>query len=93
MTVFEIYDQTIKTLPADDRLRLAKLIIDDLALADTALNTEIPARRGGIRDQEHLELLLLDGLNSGPGIEATPEYWRKKHRTLLEHRSEIVRNG
>ena len=30
MTVADIYDQTIRPLPAADRLRLAKLILEDI---------------------------------------------------------------
>ncbi|MBK9383288.1 MAG: type II toxin-antitoxin system ParD family antitoxin [Planctomycetes bacterium] len=31
-------------------------------------------------EQERLEALLLEGLNSGPGIEVTPEFWQRKDR-------------
>jgi antitoxin ParD1/3/4 len=34
------------------------------------------ARRNAARDR--LEQLLIEGLDSGPGIEVTPEYWEKK---------------
>jgi antitoxin ParD1/3/4 len=34
--------------------------------------------------QEVLEAKLLEGLNSGPVIEVTPEYWEKKRAELLE---------
>ena len=33
---------------------------------------------------EALEQLLLEGLDSGPGIEVTPEYWEKKRAELIE---------
>ncbi len=33
--------------------------------------------------QERLERLLLDGLASGPGIEATREFWERKQAELL----------
>ncbi len=36
------------------------------------------------REQEQLEMLLLEGLDSGPGIEVTPEYWQRKRAQLLE---------
>jgi antitoxin ParD1/3/4 len=36
------------------------------------------------RAQERLEALLLEGLDSGPPIEVTPEYWVKKKAKLLE---------
>ena len=32
--------------------------------------------------QEHLEKLLLEGINSGPGIEVTPEFWERAHQEL-----------
>lgn len=31
---------------------------------------------------ERLEKLLLEGINSGPGIEVTPEYWEERRREL-----------
>jgi antitoxin ParD1/3/4 len=36
------------------------------------------------REQERLEVLLLQGLDSGPSIEVTPEYWERKKARLLE---------
>ncbi len=33
---------------------------------------------------EALEQLLLEGLDSGPGIEVTPEYWAKMRAELIE---------
>jgi antitoxin ParD1/3/4 len=36
-------------------------------------------------EQEGLEALLLKGLDSGPGIEATPAYWREKEARLVAH--------
>lgn len=32
--------------------------------------------------EERLERLLLEGINSGPGIEVTPEYWEARRREL-----------
>jgi len=88
MTVYEIYDQTIKTLSVDERLRLAKLIINDLSPDDEAHLQDLSGRHGEVRDKDHLEELLLAGLNSGPGIEVTPQYWENKRTTLLERRAE-----
>ena len=34
--------------------------------------------------RDELEALALEGLNSGPPIEAGPEYWEAKHRRLDE---------
>ena len=40
---------------------------------------------------EELEKLLLEGLNSGPGIVATPEYWARMERELTEkHRGKAA---
>ncbi len=84
MTAIEIYDQTIKSLPVEERLQLARLILDDLAPDAGQSDIDVLERPGEIRDREHLEELLLAGLDSGPGIEATPEYWQQKRTILLE---------
>jgi hypothetical protein len=89
MTVYDIYDQTIKSLPAGERLQLARLILNDLS-PDEPLDLVMLEREGEILDQDHLEELLRAGLNSGPGIEATPEYWREKRRALLERHTQKV---
>jgi len=39
------------------------------------------------RSEEKLEVLLLEGLNSGDPIQITPEYWENKRRQLLERHS------
>ena len=88
MTAYEIYDQTIRTLPIDERLRLAKLILNDLSPDEATPDQDYTERSGEIRDQDHLEELLLAGLDSGPGIEVTPEYWNNKRTTLLERHAQ-----
>src|SRR5947209_4259326 len=35
-------------------------------------------------EQERLEELLVEGLDSGPGIAVTPEYWQRLRAELLE---------
>ena len=40
---------------------------------------------------EKLELLALEGLASGNLIEATPEYWKKKHRDFARRHKLNVR--
>jgi hypothetical protein len=35
--------------------------------------------------REELEALALEGINSGPPIEAGPGYWETKHRRLDQH--------
>lgn len=37
-----------------------------------------------IRDKAHLEELLLEGLNSGPAIEVTPEYVEAERARLID---------
>ena len=78
MTTYEIYNQAIKPLHADERLHIARLILDDLA------PDSIPDRPGDVRDLAHLEQILLDGLNSGPMIEANNEYWARKQQRMAE---------
>ena len=41
--------------------------------------------------REELEEKLIEGLNSGPSIEVTPEYWAKKKATLLKRHSKAAR--
>ncbi|MDZ4859428.1 MAG: hypothetical protein SGI88_10655 [Candidatus Hydrogenedentes bacterium] len=36
-------------------------------------------------DHEHLEELLLDGIESGGAVEATPEFWQKQKREFVEN--------
>ncbi len=74
MTAYEIYDRTIKILPAEERLRIAKLILDDLLPEEETLSSVTPERLSEIRDQDHLEELLLAGLNS-PKREMTKQDW------------------
>jgi|GEM_PF-2762790 len=76
MTTYEIYNQAIKSLYADERLHIARLILDDLA-PDSVLY-----RPGYVRDLAHMEQLLLDGLNSGPMAEANNEYWEQKQQRM-----------
>jgi len=91
MTIYEIYEQTIKTLTVDERLRLAKLILNDLAPDDEVFDQDYSDRSGEIRDLDHLEELLLTGLNSGPDIEVTPQYWENKRANLLGRHARVLR--
>lgn len=36
------------------------------------------------REDQKLEALLLESLQSGESIEVTPEYWLKKHQSLMQ---------
>ncbi|HZO90380.1 MAG TPA: hypothetical protein VFB38_18790 [Chthonomonadaceae bacterium] len=83
MTVYELYDQTIKPLPAEERLRLAKLILNDLSPDEETLKGAAPERPSEIRDQDHLEELLLAGLNS-PKREMTKQDWAALHQAARE---------
>ncbi len=60
MTIYELYDSAIKTLPVDERLRLARLILDD-ATSDTSTDTG--------DSKAYLARLIKEGIDSGP---ATP---------------------
>ena len=83
MAVYEIYDRDIKSLPAGSRLQLARLILDDLS-PEEPQELAIPDRPGEVGDENHLEELLLAGLNSGLGIEVTSKFWQAKRTALLE---------
>jgi antitoxin ParD1/3/4 len=60
----------------------------EIQLKERGYSTASEYLRELIRDDqrrravEKLELLALEGLASGNMIEATPEYWQKKHRDL-----------
>jgi antitoxin ParD1/3/4 len=41
--------------------------------------------------EESIETLLLEGLNSGDPIEATPEFWEEKRRRVIELHTKPVR--
>lgn len=60
MTIYEMYDRSIKPLPVADRLRLARLILDDAAADDPMTAADALAR--------YTELIE-EGYDSGP---ATP---------------------
>jgi len=60
MTIYEMYDRNIKPLPVADRLRLARLILDDALTDDPMTVADVMAR--------YTELIK-EGYDSGP---ATP---------------------
>ncbi len=62
MTIYELYDHDIKQLSANDRLRLARLILDDLAPDESAAA------------DQRVEDLVLESLGSGPGDHMTQAY-------------------
>ena len=78
MTTYELYNQAIRPLPADERLNIARLILDGLA------PDSLSDRPSDVRDPAHLEQLLLDGLNSGPTIEADAAFWARKEQRVIE---------
>jgi antitoxin ParD1/3/4 len=45
------------------------------------------------RAEEKLEVLLLEGLNSGDPIEITPEYWEGKRQQLIKRHQERTSAG
>ena len=40
--------------------------------------------------EERIDALLLDGLDSGPSIPVTPEYWEEKKRKLTERLGKAI---
>jgi antitoxin ParD1/3/4 len=42
-------------------------------------------------EQERLEALLLEGLDSGPGLEVTPEFWKELRAELVERHRKAKR--
>jgi hypothetical protein len=60
---------------------LMKLVED--AEADAALFAQLPGPPGlSPRNRAELESMLDAGLNSGPPIRATPEFWEERKREL-----------
>jgi antitoxin ParD1/3/4 len=53
-----------------------------VSASDFIVNLVELARHQAAR--ERLEKLLMEGIDSGPGVEATPEYWRKKKEELTQ---------
>ncbi len=53
-------------------------------VAELVRRDQVQVEGYDLEDPEVLERLLLEGLDSGPGIEATPEYWEKMRRELIE---------
>ena len=43
------------------------------------------------RVEERIDALLLQGIDSGPPISVTPEYWEEKKRKLTEQLGEAIR--
>ena len=43
------------------------------------------------KSEERIDALLLEGLDSGPPIPVTPEYWEDKKRKLTERLGKILR--
>ena len=73
ITVDEIYNQ-VKLLPPTEQKQLADRLLNDIA----------PEPPNTFHNEEELEQMLLAGLNSGPYIVATPEYWQQKKERLAE---------
>jgi len=59
-----------------------RVIVEQVDYVDYA--AEMPPPPTTVRDKAHLEELLLKGLNGGPGIEVTDEYWESKKKHLID---------
>ncbi len=82
-------------MSTDERLHLAKLILNDLSPEENPSHEIVSMHPREIQDLDQLEGLLLAGLDSGAGIEGTPEYWDNKRRDLLDRyaqRAQKARN-
>ena len=54
---------------------------------------ELVRREQKARSREELEKQLLEGLNSGDGIEATPEMWRELRQDVREMANRLKRQS
>jgi antitoxin ParD1/3/4 len=72
------------SLTPDNREFLeAKLAAGEFTSASDIVNEAL--RQARVREaKEKLAALLLEGINSGPGIEANEDYWTKKKAAVLE---------
>ncbi len=77
VTVDEIYNQ-VKLLALTEQKQLADRLLNDIA----------PEPPNTFHNEDELEQMLLAGLNSGPCIVATPEYWQRKKERLAERFSQ-----
>jgi antitoxin ParD1/3/4 len=70
------------SLTPDNREFLeAKLAAGEFTSASEVVNEAL--RQARVREaKEKLAALLLEGINSGPGIEVTEEYWTRKRAEL-----------
>lgn len=60
-------------------------------VAELVRREQVQVEGYDLEDPEVLERLLLEGLDSGPPIEVTPEYWAKMRRELIEkHRGKAA---
>ncbi len=73
MTAFDVYNQA-KSLPVNDRLLVARLILDDL--------TDKPP--SNFETEEELEELLMEAINNGKTVEVNDEFWARKRQELIE---------
>lgn len=81
-TAKDIYADTVKQLPALERLRLVRLIIDDL----TPDEPTVTATAG----QQRFEELVQEALDSGPATPMTKQDWndiRQEVRLRAERRN------
>jgi hypothetical protein len=68
MTIYAIYDQSIKQLPLDERRNLARLILDEVGEEPRMTRAEAETRLGELVQQ---------ALDSGPPVPLTEDVWDK----------------
>ena len=66
MSAVEVYEQTVKSMPSSERLRLASLILNDLAPTDGPVDESDEWTDEDLADATRASLAHLDGL-SGAG--------------------------
>jgi hypothetical protein len=79
--------EEIKSHDAELTGRQVRLIVD--AEPDDIL-AGLPDPPHTVRDCDHLIQLLRERLQSGPGVEATPEFWREKEAELLDRQADLA---
>jgi hypothetical protein len=77
-------ERKARTAGFDDvGLYVAALVIEDEPIPPDELDLPGPPEIAP-RNREELERMLEEGLNSGPPIRVTPEFWEERRRVLEE---------
>ncbi len=75
------------SLPAPLREQLDKKVQRLGAYSSTSEYLRELVRRDLARDAlTQLDALITEGMNSGPAVRVTPEWWKERHAALAHHR-------